>query len=73
MANPRRKPARPDTVENDRSPLKDKPLRLPGQSLLEERTKLWDDKLEPWLVLALFMAVMAGILVPHRLRSLPAD
>lgn len=31
---------------NTRSPLKDKPLRLPGQSLEEERRKLFEDKLE---------------------------
>ena len=27
-----------------KSPIKDKPLRLPGQSLEEERRKLFEDK-----------------------------
>ena len=44
----------------ERSPLKDKPLRLPGQALQEQREALIADKLEPWLLLALFMAVLAG-------------
>ena len=46
--------------EPTRSPIKDKPLRLPGQSLQEERTDLWDDKLEPWLILALFFVMLAA-------------
>jgi hypothetical protein len=33
--------------EGERSPLKDKPLRYPGQSLEEERRSLFEDKLEP--------------------------
>lgn len=42
----------------ERSPLKDKPLRLPGQSLEEERRKLFEDKLE----LPAFMAIsLVGI------------
>ena len=36
------------------SPIKDKPLRLPAQSLMEERQRIWDDKLEPWLLAAVF-------------------
>jgi hypothetical protein len=46
-------------VNDERSPLKDRPLRLPGQSLSEERRALWDDKLEPWLLVALFMVALA--------------
>lgn len=42
-----------------RSPLKDKPLRRPGQSLLEERAAILDDKLEPWALLALFLVMLA--------------
>jgi hypothetical protein len=45
---------------NERSPLKDKPLRLPGQSLDEERKKLIEDKVEPWLLMALSFVVLAG-------------
>ena len=45
--------------EPTRSPIKDKPLRLPGQSLQEERAGLWDDKLEPWLILTLFFVMLA--------------
>ena len=44
-----------------RSPLKDPPLRTPGQSLREERARLLDDKLEPPFFLALFFAALAGL------------
>lgn len=37
-----------------KSPIKDKPLRLPGQSLEEERRKLLEDKLETPVFLAAF-------------------
>jgi Nuclease-related domain len=47
-------------TEPTRSPIKDKPLRLPNQSLMEERDALWDDKLEPWALLAVFFLVLAG-------------
>lgn len=43
-----------------RSPLKGKPLRRAGQSLLEERANIFNDKLEPWAMLALFFLVLAG-------------
>jgi Nuclease-related domain len=46
--------------EPSRSPIKDKPLRLPGQSLQEERAELISDKLESWLLWAVFMLVLAG-------------
>jgi Nuclease-related domain len=46
--------------EPSRSPIKDKPLRLPGQSLQEERAELISDKLESWLLSAVFMLVLAG-------------
>ncbi len=42
-----------------RSPLKDKPLRAPGQSLQEEWRALVDDKLEPWFLLAVFLVALA--------------
>jgi Nuclease-related domain len=44
-----------------RSPLKDKPLRLPGQSLEEERQKLIEDKLLPWL-LAVAMSLLLALM-----------
>jgi hypothetical protein len=44
-----------------RSPIKDKPLRLPGQSLEEERAAIWDDKLEPYALQALFFIVIAAL------------
>jgi len=44
-----------------RSPLKDKPLRLPGQSLEEERRALLDDKLETPLLMALFFVIIAAL------------
>lgn len=46
---------------NTRSPLKDKPLRLPGQSLEEERRKLLEDKLEIPLLLAMTFVVMTAM------------
>lgn len=44
-----------------RSPLKDKPLRLPGQALSEERQRIWDDKVEAPLFMALLMTGMAAL------------
>jgi hypothetical protein len=46
--------------DKERSPLRDKPLRLPGQSIQEERGRLLEDKLEPWLLMATFFIVLAG-------------
>ena len=44
-----------------RSPLKDKSLRLPGQSVLEERENLLEDAVGQPLTLALFLIMMAGM------------
>ena len=44
-----------------KSPLKDKPLRHPGQSLEEERQKLIDDVLEAPLLLALMFCFFAAV------------
>lgn len=44
-----------------KSPIKDKPLRLPGQSLEEERRKLYEDRLETPFVLALCFTLIAGL------------
>lgn len=45
--------------EETRSPIKDKPLRLPGQSLQEERDKLLEDKIEqPALLVAFCLVIM---------------
>ncbi len=46
---------------HSRSPLKDKPLRLPGQSLEEERRKLFADKVEMPALSAILMLLMAGL------------
>jgi hypothetical protein len=43
------------------SPIKDKPLRLPAQSLAEERQALLDDKLQPWLLWTLMVVLLAGL------------
>ena len=43
------------------SPIKDPPLRLPGQSLMEERARIWDDKVEPWALMAVFMIALAAL------------
>ena len=57
--------------QENRSPLKDKPLRLPGQSLQEERDALWDDKLGPYFLMALFFVVLAGLEWCRDLMNLP--
>lgn len=44
-----------------RSPIKDKPLRLPGQSVAEQRGRLFEDMIETPLLLALFFVVFAGL------------
>ncbi len=46
---------------NERSPIKDRPLRHAGQSLEEERAALWDDKLEPAALMALFFLLLTGL------------
>jgi hypothetical protein len=44
--------------EETRSPIKDKPLRLPGQSLREERARLVEDKIEQPALLAVVLFVL---------------
>lgn len=48
-------------TERDRSPIKDKPLRSPGQSLEEKRRALWEDKLEIWALLTVVFFVFAAM------------
>jgi hypothetical protein len=45
----------------NRSPLKDKPLRQPGQSVAEEREALLENNVGQPLTLALFFVVIAGL------------
>lgn len=57
--------------ESSKSPIKDRPLRLPGQSLSEERDRILQDKLLFSLVLATFLLYVAAIewwrfFVPHK-------
>lgn len=47
--------------KSTKSPIKDKPLRTPGQSLEEERRKLFEDKLETPLMLAMFFIILAAM------------
>ena len=42
-----------------RSPLKDKPLRTPGQSALEARHRIWEDKIEEPMMWAMGTSVLA--------------
>lgn len=49
------------TGENGRSPLKDKPLRLPGQSVEEQRRELIEDRFETPAFAALILVVVAGL------------
>jgi hypothetical protein len=44
-----------------RSPLKDKPLRLPGQSVAEEREDLVEDAVAQPMMLALFFVLIATL------------
>src|ERR1043165_980869 len=44
-----------------RSPLRDKPLRVPGQSVAEEREELFENAISQPLMLALFFALLAGL------------
>ncbi len=44
-----------------RSPLKDRPLRVPGQSVSEEREELLENTVAQPLMLALFLSLLAGL------------
>jgi hypothetical protein len=44
---------------SSRSPLKDNPLRVPGQSLDEERQRLFEREVESWALVGVMLAVMA--------------
>lgn len=48
-------------TEKSRSPLKDKPLRLPGQSIQEEREDIIEDSVGQPLTLALFFVLIAAL------------
>lgn len=54
-----------------RSPIKDVPLRTPGQSLEEQRRALIDDKFETWGVMAAFLIVLAFVEWFRFFRPLP--
>ncbi|WP_187272304.1 nuclease-related domain-containing protein [Zeimonas arvi] len=47
-------------VSESRSPLKDKPLRLPGQSVDEQRRKLIENEFEIPVLVALLLTLLAG-------------
>lgn len=47
--------------KSTKSPIKDKPLRMPGQSLEEERRRLFEDKLETPLLRAGFFIVLSAL------------
>jgi hypothetical protein len=44
-----------------RSPIKDKPLRVPGQSISEQRTDLFENSIGQPLLLALIFVLVAGL------------
>lgn len=44
-----------------KSPLKNRPLRVPGQSVEEERDRVISDGVQQWLFMALFLAVVAAL------------
>jgi Nuclease-related domain len=57
--------------KDNRSPLTDKPLRLPGQALQEERRRLWEEKIEPPMLVALFFAMIALLEWYRSWKALP--
>ena len=59
------------TRPNERSPIKDRPLRNPGQSLEEERAAIWDEKLEPAAIMALVFVIVAMLEWVRWWRDLP--
>jgi hypothetical protein len=44
-----------------RSPIKDRPLRQAGQSLIEERERTLEDQVLPWLLAAMLFLVVAAV------------
>jgi len=48
-------------TQADRSPLKDKSLRLPGQFTAEQLEKLLDERIEEPGIMAVFLIVLAGL------------
>ncbi len=46
---------------SERSPIKDPPLRTPGQSVREERDRILDEKLEPPVLLAIMLVMLAAL------------
>lgn len=58
-------------TEPTRSPLKDKPLRQPGQSLDEARRNLISDKLDPWAAVAAMMVILAGLEWWRSIKQIP--
>jgi len=44
-----------------RSPLKQQPLRVPGESLAEERNRILYDRVLPYVMLAIFVILYAGL------------
>lgn len=48
-------------TEKTRSPLKDRPLRLPGQSIQEERDNFLEDSIGPPVMLAAFLVATAAL------------
>ena len=48
-------------MDNKRSPLKDKPLRQPGQSIQEQIDKIFEDKVIPYILFPAFMFIFAVI------------
>jgi hypothetical protein len=47
--------------QESRSPLKGKPLRLPGQSVQEALDDLLFDKLLPYFLFVMFLALLTGM------------
>ena len=58
-------------TEPERSPIKNKPLRMPGQSLEEERAALLENKFETWALMAAFLVAMAVFEWFRYFRPLP--
>lgn len=57
--------------EAERSPLKDKPLRAPGQSLEERRHTLLESKFETWAIVSAFLVSLAVFEWFRHFRPMP--
>ena len=54
-----------------KSPIKDKPLRNPGQSLQERKDELFEEQFSPLLLFAIMLVVLAGLEWMREMKDTP--